>query len=126
MKHPAMRAISTLCLASALSPITLTAQTPLIPPDLHGDTIPTVRYRANDGQVIDTDGQLRPDVHAYSEGSPVKIYAREESTVSFVMRSLPDTIAATPDTLFRVDMAMAAEANGVDPVAWGELPGITN
>lgn len=64
-------------------------------------------------------------MHGYTEGSAIKLYARESSEVSFVMAAM-DNDTTTADTLYRIDMAMAAEADLVVPQFLFELPGITN
>lgn len=63
--------------------------------------------------MIDTEGDPRPDVFAYSTGFPITTYLRENSLVSFCLARL-DTSGA--DTLYRVDMRAKGElSEEVDP-----------
>lgn len=81
-----------------------------VPPDRYGDahTGATV-LRQNKGQVHDTEGNLRPDVIASFEGSPVGIYLRDSSRVSFTYSMMyQDSMVA--DTVHRVDMQVGKAA----------------
>ena len=82
------------------------AQGQYVPPDLFGDTAQSAcMLRRNAGQVFDTDGNPRPDVKYTFEGSPVGIYLRDSSRVSFT-RIVLHNDSVTPDTAYRVDMTM--------------------
>jgi hypothetical protein len=84
------------------------------------DYNPTIGYRVNDGQVIDTDENLRSDVLAKSEGTPFTIWPCENSRVSFSWR--------TPDSLLhRVDVRTIGElSSAVDPTFRDVRPGHHN
>ena len=79
-----------------------------VPPDVFGDEHKGATIlRQNMGQVFDTEGHQRSDVTAYFEGSPVGIYLRDSSRVSFTYHVMHhDTI--TPDTTYRVDVSVGA------------------
>lgn len=50
-----------------------------IPPDFYGETYnKTAGFWSNQGQVVDTDQQLREDVHFYSESGLPRIFMRQE------------------------------------------------
>ncbi len=69
------------------------------------DTIPprdNYAFIENKGQLIDTDGNLRPDIGFYNTGGGPAIYLRE-SGWSHVWSDI-DTSASTLDTLYRVDI----------------------
>lgn len=93
--------------------LVLTAATPTPPPggpptfvDFYGDTATTIIWRTNAGQVIDTEGDLRPDVEFYSEGGMVRRYVRDNGSTAFVINNADTT---GHDTLLRVDMIASGE-----------------
>ncbi len=95
-------------------PIALSAQVTVLP-DMYGDEhLYAAGYRKNLGQVRDTDGDAVPDIFFKSERSPIGIYMRSKSQVSFVLATQHND-SLQPDTLYRVDMAMLG--NDVDPQA---------
>ena len=62
--------------------------------------------RKNNGQVLDSDMQQRPDIYSYFEASPIGIYLCDKSKVSFTLAAMHhDSITA--DTLYRVDMVLS-------------------
>jgi len=98
------------------------------PPDMGADQIllvlpdffeepdkPTYSYWRNKGQVTDTDRNPRPDVKFYTDGGLPRTYLRGASTITFT-RSIVDTILATPDTTWRVDLRFTGgKERMVDP-----------
>lgn len=87
---------------------------------------PQIVYRSNDGQVIDTDYILRPDVIAKSEGLPFTLWPREHSTLSFSWLTTSDP-AYGPDAVHRIDMHSISEtAEDVTPVMREAVPGLAN
>lgn len=90
-----------LVLAAGLS---ASAQSIYIPPDYFGeDYKKSIGFWENDNQVVTTDGHPAKDVRFYSEGGMPRAYLRERSQVSFTLAHV-DTIIATMDTLWRLDM----------------------
>ncbi len=72
----------------------------------------------NKGQVADTEGGLRPDVRYYSDDGLPRVYLRDKSEFSLVMTKV-DTIIATPDTSWRVDIRLVGgKAREVAPLGW--------
>ncbi|MCC7332688.1 MAG: SBBP repeat-containing protein [Flavobacteriales bacterium] len=61
-------------------------------------------YTTNRGQLIDVNGNQRPEIKLYTINTNPQVYIAEDK-VSFVFSKV-DTIASTPDTLHRVDMAL--------------------
>jgi len=110
-----------------------------VPPDRYGDEHQgSDVIRRNDNQVFDTRGHQRRDVKAYFEGSPVGIYLRDSSRVSFTY-SLMYQDSTTADTTYRVDMLVGSPAGiqgsgipntpptkPVSPVLLVDAPGISN
>lgn len=98
---------------------------PYVPPDFFGDEHEgRFVLRHNAGQVLDTEGDQRPDVKYYFENSPIGIWLKEKSKISFTLAAHhADTLAA--DTLYRVDMQLS-KTREVNPVALYDAPGITN
>ena len=86
-------------------------------PDFYNQRyIPTVGFFENQGQVIDTQGDKRPDVVHYSQGTLPTVYTRTESRVSFAIH-IADTIYATVDTIYHLEMfPVGLNAATVDPV----------
>lgn len=101
------------------------AQDPDSLPSYYGDKEKGNFYlRENDGQVHDTDGDPVTDVGYYVENTPVGIYLRDKSTVSFTMAAV-DLDTATVDTLYRVDMEFG-HGNDRDPEHTGDPVGGVN
>jgi len=96
-----------------------------IPPDRYGgEHRGSDLLRANKGQVLGTDLNPRNDVKAYMEGSPVGIYVRDSSRISFTYATLHhDSII--PDTAYRVDMAIGA-TKMMGPELLVDAPGVAN
>ncbi len=90
----------------------------LVLPDAYGEPASkTYTYWHNKGQVVDTEHQPRPDVRYYTDGGVPGIYLRDSSRVSFTMVRA-DTIIATPDTAWRVDMRLSGgKVRAVVPMA---------
>ena len=65
---------------------------------------------ANTGWVLDTDGELRPDVQFVSEGAFPRTYIRRDATISWVLTTL-DTASGGQDSLRRLDMALVGETS---------------
>lgn len=91
-----------------------------VPPDRYGDEHKgSDVLRKNMGQVFGTDGHKRKDIKAYFEGSPLGIYLRDSSRVSFTY-SLMYADSAIADTTYRVDMLVGgpagAQGSGSSPV----------
>lgn len=82
----------------------------VIPPNLipvfELPTLPNAYYR-NKGQVVDTDGNPRTDIRAYTVNTSPKQYFFDER-LSYVFAAI-DTIPATIDSLHRVDMQLIGE-----------------
>ncbi|MCB0774621.1 MAG: hypothetical protein KDB93_14745 [Flavobacteriales bacterium] len=96
-----------------------------IPPDLlGGEHQGSDVLRRNDGQTYATDGHLRPDVKAYFEGSPVNVYLRDSSRVSYTYTIMHQD-SATADTAYRVDMSMMG-GKVVSPSLVLPAPGVAN
>jgi hypothetical protein len=83
------------------------AQSPYIPPDIFGDAHQgTCMIRKNNGQVLDSDLQQRPEIKGYFEGSPIGIYLSDKSKVSFTLGAMHHD-SVTADTLYRLDMVLS-------------------
>lgn len=97
----------------------VSAQTVYIPPDFYQEDYKrSIGFWENKGQVITTEGHKTKDVRFYSEGGTPRAYLRDRSTVSFVMAHV-DTVLATADTLWRLDMRpFGAHAQPVSPVGF--------
>ena len=119
-----MRALATAFLLAAVGGIS--AQ-PVFLDFYDEDYNPNIGWRLNNGQVIDTDGTLRSEVMAKSEGIPLTIWPCAASTVTFSWRSSSDPPPAPLDRLNRIDITPAGElANKVDPDWKAPRPGHTN
>lgn len=94
-------------------------------PDLWGDEYEgAMVYRHNAGQVKDTDGMQRPDIHYAAERSPIGLYLAEKSKVHFTWSAVyHDTI--TPDTAYRVTMSFDRHRE-VAPSAADSAPDLSN
>jgi hypothetical protein len=78
-------------------------------PDYYGDQIKqNFGFWQNDGQVLDTDGNARPDIQYYSEGSTPNVFIRRQGAMSLVLAKM-DTVMNTLDTLHRLDMSFTGE-----------------
>lgn len=118
-----MHRAATLFLSTSLACGMALAQ--YIPPDhLGGEHQGTDVLRKNNGQVCDTDGNQRRDVKAYFEGSPVGIYLRDSSRVSFTYATM-FMDSAIADTSYRVDMAFSG-AKPKNPQLLLPAPGLAN
>lgn len=85
----------------------------LLPPDTA--YIPNnFRYIKNNGQLIATNDSLRPDIKYYMNDAYPKAYFTDD-TLFYVFAHI-DTIAATPDTMIRIDVNYL-NANITNPVA---------
>lgn len=82
---------------------TLFAQS-FIPPDYHQGEFPSpnMHFYPNEGQVIDTDGNLRPDIQYYTLGGAPGIYTSNES-ISMTMQK-PSATPGAPDDVYRLDI----------------------
>jgi|GEM_PF-915663 len=98
---------------------------PYVPPSAFGDEHQgNCVLRKEVGQTLDTDGNQRPDIKAYFENTPLGIWLREKSTVSFTLAVMhPDSI--TPDTVYRVDLKLSKNRLR-DPNPMFLAPGIAN
>lgn len=96
-----------------------------VPPDYFGDGDQGAGcIRENHGQVLDTDVELRPDIHGYFEHSPIGIYLRDHSLVSFTLAHvLHDSTAA--DTLYRIDLDLSKNHDR-EPAFLNDAPGLSN
>ena len=111
---------SVFCLGIAFSGL---AQ-PYIPPDYYSgdDYRANIGFWQNLGQIIDSNGDPRPDVAFYSEGGFPRMYMRQESQMSFVVAST-DVDTVTSDTLRRIDVTFTGETVGYsDPVVYHQKP----
>jgi hypothetical protein len=106
-----------------LAPILSFAQT-YLPPDYYAND----GYRANIGfwqnlgQIIDSNGDPRPDIAFYSEGGLPRMYMQNDSRMSFVLASI-DLDTATADTLRRLDVSFTGETMQLrDPVVFEQKP----
>ena len=77
-------------------------------------------FVVNNGQIIDTDGAPRPDVGIYSHQASPMVYCGD-NRVSFVHAKI-DTLAATPDTLARVDINFHETFRNAEPLGMGLNP----
>jgi hypothetical protein len=113
-----------LVLAAGLS---ASAQSIYIPPDYFGENYKkSIGFWENKDQVVTTDGQPAKDVRFYSEGGLPWAYLRERSQVSFVVARV-DTIIATLDTLYRLDMRpYGPHAQAVSPVSFVQKDWVQN
>jgi len=97
---------------------------PYVPPSPFGDEHQgNTVIRKEEGQTVDTDGNQRPDIKAYFEGTPLGIWLRERSTISFTLAAMHND-SLTPDTVFRVDLELSKRHR--DPIALYGAPGIAN
>lgn len=80
--------------------------------------------RKNSGQVLDSDLQLRPEIIGYFESSPLGIFLRDKSKVSFTLAALHND-STTADTLYRVDMVLSKTKERI-PNFFHTAPGIAN
>lgn len=79
------------------------------PPDFYGDYLKeSFGFWKNNGQVLDTDDDARPDIQYYSEGSTPAIFIRRSASLSLVL-AYRDTTVGTPDTLHRLDISFSGE-----------------
>ncbi|WKZ66027.1 MAG: hypothetical protein QY325_14810 [Flavobacteriales bacterium] len=96
-----------------------------VPPDPYGDAghgFTPLRQHA--GQVLRTDGTPLADCAYYYERTPIGIFLRNKSLVSYTLAALHHD-STTTDTLYRIDMLMGDKE--VDPVPVGPaLEGVTN
>lgn len=84
----------------------LTTASPYIPPGAWPDGDKgTMAYRANNGQLRNTDRNPCPNVRYYAERAALGIYLAEKSQVAFVLTK-PSLDTAVADTLYRVDMKL--------------------
>ena len=74
-------------------------------------------FVVNNGQIIDTDGAPRPDIGIYSHQASPMLYC-SDTIISFVHAKI-DTVAATPDTLARVDINFLETVRQADPLGMG-------
>lgn len=76
----------------------------IVPTDFNSEPTPaSFLYYANKGQLISTDSTLVPDVRFYTNSTYPAYYFKDD-TLSMVFSSI-DTIAATDDTLHRIDLS---------------------
>jgi hypothetical protein len=75
-------------------------------------------FAVNNGQLIDTEGNPRPDIGIYSHNASPMLYCRD-NVLSFVHAKL-DTVAATPDTLARVDIQFEDTYTEASPLGMGQ------
>jgi hypothetical protein len=74
-------------------------------------------FVVNNGQIIDTDGAPRPDIGIYSHQASPMVYCGD-NRISFVHSKI-DTLAATPDTLARVDINFHETFREAEPLGMG-------
>jgi hypothetical protein len=74
-------------------------------------------FVVNNGQIIDTDGAPRPDIGIYSHQASPMLYCAD-NRLSFVHSKI-DTVAATPDTLARVDINFHETFREAEPLGMG-------
>lgn len=74
-------------------------------------------FVVNNGQIIDTDGAPREDIGIYSHQASPMVYCAD-NRVSFVHAKI-DTVAATPDTLARVDIHFHETFREAEPLGMG-------
>lgn len=86
----------------------LTAQ-PVFPP-VPGNDAQRSDYGlwSNPGWVLDTYGDLRPDVQFVTEGASPRTYIRRDASMSFTVATV-DSSAGGADTLRRLDMELVGE-----------------
>lgn len=110
MKH----LIASVSLIVMLTPPHSEAQ--YIPQDFFNDAHKSnLGFWPNNGQVIDTDGQLSTSVKYVSHGGFPRVYLQEKSKTSFVIRV---NDPSQQDTLHRLDMVpVGANARDVEPIA---------
>ena len=82
-------------------------------------------YITNRGQLIDVNNNPVPDIKLYTIKTNPNIYFRDNNKVSYVFAHI-DTIPATPDTLYRVDMSLVGANSGTKVFKTEQAPGITN
>lgn len=106
---------STLCLLLVFGILAVQAQT-YIPPDFYGESYTeSYGFWPNEGQVIDSYGDLRSDISYVSDGTLPKLFMRRETQMSFVFgKSSNDSLSL--DSIFRIDMTLVGEGvQNVDP-----------
>ena len=74
-------------------------------------------FVVNNGQIIDTDGAPREDIGIYSHQASPMLYCGD-NRLSFVHAKI-DTVAATPDTLARVDIHFHETFREAEPLGIG-------
>lgn len=77
-------------------------------------------FVVNNGQLIDTEGNLRPDIGIYSHNAGPMLYGLD-NRLAFVHARI-DTIASTPDTLARVDIRFHETHREASPLGMGQNP----
>jgi len=77
-------------------------------------------FVVNNGQLIDTEGAPRPDIGIYSHHASPMVYCAD-NRLSFVHARI-DTVAATPDTLARVDILFEDTYREASPIGMGLNP----
>ncbi|OHB74594.1 MAG: hypothetical protein A2W17_04750 [Planctomycetes bacterium RBG_16_41_13] len=80
-------------------------------------------YYQNRGQLVDVNGNPRPDIKLYTANSSPAVYIANDF-VSYVYASI-DTIATTVDTLHRVDMTLVG-ANPTRTFKTEKVPDVLN
>jgi len=89
-----------------LSPLFLLSQSHL-PDILPEPTSPAFTYYQNLGQIVDTRGNVRPEIKYYIKSSTQSVYLGED-TISFT-GIRPDTSNVGLDTLYRLDMQFVCD-----------------
>ena len=81
----------------------------LVLPDFYEEPVNrNVVYRRNKGQVADNNGTPQPSIKFYSEGGFPRTYLRDDASFSLVAL-WQDTLDATPDTTWRVDVKFTGD-----------------
>ncbi|MBK9759881.1 MAG: hypothetical protein IPO90_07920 [Flavobacteriales bacterium] len=82
-----------------------------LPPDFYHDAqgkATAFWENPTPGYVIDTEGDLRPEVQYVSDGGAPRTFICRESRLSFQLASV-DTTPGIPDTIHRLDMSFTGE-----------------
>jgi hypothetical protein len=98
----------------------------IIPPDLNGEPAgKNVVFTQNEGQIIDTDGNSRPDIKFRTYTTDPDVFVLDDF-VSHLFTTM-DTIHNDVDTLVRIDMTPFGEtANVSEPFQFEEAEGVSN
>jgi hypothetical protein len=81
-------------------------------------------YTTNRGQLVDTDGNLRPEIKLYNDRMNPSVFIAENK-ISYVFAKI-DTNIVTPDTLHRVDMTLVGSNSNIRPFKTEQTLGYLN